>query len=110
MTAPVSVEIAAAAATSSRGMNATSKGACGNPYHFFCAPQVTAPAAAVRPWKLPSTAMTLRRCVVFSASFNAFSLASAPELMKKIVSNPRPQKLASRVAARRRTSSGTALL
>ena len=30
-------------------MNLTSNGARGKPYHFCCAPQVTAPAAAVRP-------------------------------------------------------------
>src|SRR5271156_4468606 len=36
------------AARSSRGMKLTSKGVRGKPYHFSSAPQVTAPAAAVR--------------------------------------------------------------
>ena len=46
---------------SPRGMKLTSNGVRGKPYHFCCAPQVTAPAAAVRPWKLPSIAATCER-------------------------------------------------
>ena len=65
ITAAVSVPMTrASAARSPRGTNSTSNGACGKPYHFCAAPQVTAPAAAVRPWKLPSTATTLRRPVI----------------------------------------------
>ena len=41
--------IAAGAVRSSRGMKSTSKGVRGNAYHLSSAPQVTAPAAAVRP-------------------------------------------------------------
>ena len=41
--------VRAIADASPRGRNSTSKGACGKPYHFEAAPQVTAPAAAVRP-------------------------------------------------------------
>jgi hypothetical protein len=54
--------------------------------------------------------MTCVPPVILNASFNAFSFASAPEFTKKIVSRPRPQNAARRVAARLRTSSGTALL
>ncbi len=43
---------------SSRGMNVTSNGARGKPYQVFAAPQVSAPAAAVRPWKPCSSATT----------------------------------------------------
>src|SRR5205823_5483928 len=43
------VTSAVMAAVSPRGMKLTSKGVRGNPYHCACAPQVTAPAAAVRP-------------------------------------------------------------
>ena len=65
MTAAVSVPtMRSIASRSPRGTNSTSNGACGKPYHFCIAPQVTAPAAAVRPWKLPSTATTLRRPVI----------------------------------------------
>ena len=111
MTAAVSAPtVRATALMSPRGTNSTSNGACGKPYHFLAAPHVTAPAAAVRPWKLPSIATTLRRPVIFSASLRAFSFASAPVLMKNTVSRPRPAKRVSRVAARARTSSGTALL
>ncbi len=111
MTAAVSVPMMRSiAARSPRGTNSTSNGACGKPYHFFAAPQVTAPAAAVRPWKLPSTATTLRRPVMRSASFSAFSFASAPVLMKNAVFSPRPANRVRRSAARARTSSGTALL
>ena len=111
ITAAVSVPTARAiASTSPLGMNSTSNGVCGKPYHFFAAPQVTAPAAAVRPWKLPSTATTLRRPVILSASLSAFSFASAPVLTKNTVFKPSPAKCDSRIAARERTSSGTALL
>ena len=111
ITAAVSVPmIRSIAAKSPRGTNSTSKGACGKPYHFLTAPQVTAPAAAVRPWKLPSMATTLRRPVIRNASFSAFSFASAPVLMKNAVLRPRPAKRVRRSAARARTSSGTALL
>ncbi len=111
ITAAVSAETArSTAARSPRGMNSTSNGACGNPYHFCAAPQVTAPAAAVRPWKLPSIATTLRLPVMRSAVLIAFSLASAPVFTKKTVSRPRPANRARRVAARSRTPSGTALL
>jgi hypothetical protein len=48
------------AATSLRGTNCTSNGVRGKPYHDSFAPQVTAEAAAVRPWKLCSIADDLR--------------------------------------------------
>ena len=41
---------------------------------------------------------------------SAFSLASAPEFTKNTLSKPPPAKAARRVAARARTSMGTALL
>jgi hypothetical protein len=41
-----------------RGMKPTSNGVRGKPYHLPTAPQVTAPAAAVRPWKPCSMATT----------------------------------------------------
>ena len=37
----------------------------------------------VRPWKLPSVAITSRRPVILRASLMAASLASAPLLLKK---------------------------
>ncbi len=111
MTAAVSVPTRRGiAANSPFGMNSTSNGAFGKPYHFCIAPQVTAPAAAVRPWKLPSTATILRRPVILNASFMAFSFASAPVLMKNAVLRPSPANFVSFVAARARTASGTALL
>ena len=111
MTAAVSASTCAAMAPiSRRGTQPTSKGARGNSYHFLSAPQVMAPAAAVRPWNAPSMATTFVRRVILKAMRSAFSLASAPELTKNTVSKAPPAKRVSRVAARARTSMGTALL
>ena len=98
------------AAAAPRGMKLTSKGVRGKPYHFSRAPQVTAPAAAVRPWKAPSTATTCARPVARSAIFSAFSLASAPLLTKNTLGSGSCAKRTRRAAARARTAIGTALL
>ena len=102
--------VPAIAEMSRRGTQLTSKGVRGNSYHFLSAPQVIAPAAAVRPWNPPSTATTRVRRVILNAMRSAFSLASAPEFTKKMLSKCPPAKRASLVAARTRTSIGTALL
>ena len=101
--------IASAAAQSSRGMKSTSKGFLGKPYHLSEF-HVTAPAAAVRPWKPCVTASTLLRCVTVQAMRNAFSLASAPELTKNTRSSESGATDRSFSAAPARTSSATALL
>ena len=89
-TAAVLSVICASAAASRRGRNFTSKGVRGKPYHFLAAPQVSAPAAAVRPWKLCSSATTsVRPGFSVNAIFSAFSLASAPLLMKNTLSTGR---------------------
>ena len=64
ITAAVDESTAALSATvSSRGTNCTSNGVRGKPYHDLSAPQVTAAAAAVRPWKLCSIATIFGRPV-----------------------------------------------
>jgi hypothetical protein len=100
---------AASAPASWRGRNVTGNGACGNACHF-AEPQVTAPAAAVRPWKLPSSASTRVRPVWRKAILSAFSLASAPLLTRKTRSSPAGAKPARRAAACSRTASGSTLL
>ena len=87
-------------------MKLTSNGVRGKPYHFCIAPQVTAPAAAVRPWKAPSIAATCARPVMRSATFRAFSLASAPLLTKNTLAKGRAENCTSRAAARLRTCHG----
>jgi hypothetical protein len=67
-------------------MKRTSKGARGKPYHLPSAPQVIAPAPAVRPWNDPSIAATCGRRVIRNAIFSAFSFASAPEFTKNTLS------------------------
>ena len=110
-TAAVLSVICASALASRRGRNLTSNGVRGKPYHFLAAPQVSAPAAAVRPWKLCSSAMTsVRPGFSVNAIFRAFSLASAPLLMKNTLFTGSFEKATSLRAARRRTSMGTALL
>src|SRR6202043_4235368 len=95
MTAAVSVSTnRSTAAGSSRGANSTSNGVRGKPYHLPTAPQVTAPAAAVRPCQPCSSATALPRPVILNASFSAFSLASAPLLIQNTVSSPRPTNFA----------------
>ena len=74
------------------------------------APQVTAPAAAVRPWKLPSMATTCARPVMRNAIFRAFSLASAPLLTRNTLAKGSPEKRTRRAAARSRTCIATALV
>ena len=91
-------------------MKLTSNGVRGKPYHFLSAPSVTAPAAAVRPWKLPSTATTCARSVLRSAILSAFSLASAPLLTRNTLANGNCEKRTRRAAARERTCMATALL
>ena len=110
MTPAVSLSIILLAASqSSRGMKSTSNGVCGKPYHF-AEFQVTAPAAAVRPWKPCVIDRIFFRPVATSAIRSAFSLASAPELTKKArVRLPGAIDVRAS-AARARTSSATALL
>ena len=91
-------------------MKLTSNGVRGKPYHFAAAPQVMAPAAAVRPWNECSIAATCVRRVIVNAILRAFSFASAPLLTKNTLLKSRPEKRISRCAARSRTSIGTALL
>ena len=98
------------AARSPRGMKLTSKGVRGKPYHFSRAPQVTAPAAAVRPWKPPSMAATCARPVMRSATLSAFSLASAPLLTRNALANGSREKRTRRRAACARIRIATALL
>ena len=97
-------------AAAPRGMKLTSKGVRGKPYHFSRAPKVTAPAAAVRPWKAPSIAATCARPVVRSAILSAFSFASAPLFTRNTLGSGSCAKLTRRAAARSRTAIATALL
>src|SRR5262245_17507481 len=88
-------------ATSRRLIQLTSNGARGRKNHFCGAPQVVDAHAAVRPWKLCSTAATCVRPGRFlNASLKAFSLASAPELIQNTLSNGSFEK-ASRSEERR---------
>ncbi len=104
------VTCAAMASGSRRGMKLTSNGVRGKPYHLPAAPQVIAPAPAVRPWNACSMATTCVRPVIVNAIFSAFSFASAPLLTKNTRAMSSPEKRTRRAAARSRTSSGTALL
>ena len=91
MTAAVfSVTWLAMSATSRRLIQLTSNGARGRKNHFCGAPQVVEAQAAVRPWKLCSTAATcVRPGRILNAILKAFSLASAPELIQNTLSNGR---------------------
>jgi hypothetical protein len=110
-TAAVFAVICANPAVESRGMKVTSNGARGKPYHFSFAPQVSAPAPAVRPWKLcSSTTTSLRPGLRRNAIFSAFSVASAPLFTKNTLFTGSCENATRRCAARRRTSIGTALL
>ncbi len=98
ITAAVDESTAAfSAAMSSRGTNCTSNGVRGNPYHDLSAPQVTAAAAAVRPWKLCSIATIFGRPVTLSATRSAFSFASAPLLTKNTRPTPGRREFRERV-------------
>ncbi len=111
ITAAVDESTAALSATvSSRGTNCTSNGARGKPYHEFSAPQVTAAAAAVRPWKLCSSATIFGRPVTLSAIRSAFSFASAPLFTKNTRPTPGGANAASASAASSRILSGSAFV
>ena len=105
----VSSIIARAHSMSSRGMKSTSNGLAES--RTTCPQfQVTAAAAAVRPWKPWVIASTFLRPVAMQAMRNAFSLASAPEFTKNTRSIPCGAICVSCSAASARMSSATALL
>ena len=102
-------DVSANRATLPRGMKLTSNGARGKKYHFCGAPQV-APAAGRAAMETPSTAHDLRPGRILNASLKAFSLASAPELIKNTLSNGSLRESQQLLAARARTSIGTAFV
>jgi len=78
---------------------------------LYVAPHVSAPAAAVRPWKLySSAAMCVRFGLMRNAIFSAFSFASAPLLTKNTRPKPGGANAASFSAASSRTLSGSAFV